>query len=406
MQRLPKKSLVLIVTVILLAALGITATPAPSLAQGPLNAPGALCVRVDRQQLYTVSTTQLPSAQLIILDLSGSMTDPAGTGGSRFNLALDVLGQFIRETPDGTMVGLRTYSGYNGSCTDTRLQAPITPINRSQMQSIVNNIPYPDGSTPIAYTLQTIPGDFQGLSGPREVLLITDGQESCDGDPVAVARQLAASDPNLTIHVIGFDIDDPEAEQNLREIPRVARGTYIAAETTGDILQGLSVTIRVPFYAYNSGGVLAGQGEVNRTTLSVMPGSYQVQVPAINVQARDVLVEANRGTTVQVTSSGTIQIIQNDSACISDFCPDVPLPRLVIGQRGRVTFEDLRPQRVRAEPGLDGAIIARMELGDTFNVLDGPICADGYMWWLVQNNEVYGWTAEGVFGAYYLEPMP
>ncbi|NDJ75917.1 MAG: VWA domain-containing protein [Chloroflexi bacterium] len=399
-----KKRLFLIITVFLLVALGVTTTPAPSLAQGPLNAPGALCVRVDRQQLYTVSTTQLPDAQLIILDLSGSMTDSAGTGGSRISLALDVLGQFIQEPPDGTLVGLRTYSGYSGSCTDTRLQAPIAPLNRSQLQSIVNNIPYPDGSTPIAYTLQTIPGDFQGMSGPKEVLLITDGGESCGGDPVDVARQLASRDPNLTIHVIGFDINDAEAEQNLREIPRVANGTYIPAETTGDLLQALSVAIRVPFYAYNSGGVLEGEGLVNRTTLPVMPGSYQVQVPALSVQVQNVLVEANRGTTIQVTSSGAIQVIQNDSACISDFCPDVPLPRLVIGQRGRVTYGDPRPVRVRSETGLDGAILTQLALGEEFNVLDGPICADGYLWWLVQNSQAYGWSAEGVFGNYYLEP--
>jgi hypothetical protein len=393
-----KRTLTFMLLIILLAI------PAVTTYAQPLNAPGGLCVRVDRQQLTTVTTITLPDAQLIILDKSGSMDEMTRTGQRRIDLAQSVLLQYVQEMPDGSWLGLRAY-GYDGSCyNETRMLYPVSPLNRPQLLSIISGIGYPDGKTPIADTLRYIPTDLQGISGVKEVLLVTDGQETCGGDPVAVARGLAAADPNLAIHVIGFDIDDVEAQTNLREIPRVARGTYIPAETDRDLLQALSVAIRVPFYVYDAAGRYMGEGLANRTTVRLDPGVYSVDVPDLGISRVPITVERGRGSSLSVDAGGRTAIIQNDGLCIAEFCPDVPLPRLVVGERGRVTFGDPRPVRVRSQPGLNGQILTQLALGEEFDVLDGPICADGYLWWYVRNGRTQGWSAEGVFGNYYLEP--
>jgi hypothetical protein len=48
--------------------------------------------------------------------------------------------------------------------------------------------------------------------------------------------------------------------------------------------------------------------------------------------------------------------------------------------------------------------------GETFSILDGPICVDSIAWWKVeydgQNGHLVGWTAEGEGADYYLEPIP
>lgn len=374
-------------------------------AQTPLNAPGGLCVRVDRQQFLSHANVNLPDAQLLILDHSASMNDSTRSGESRFEVAQDVLRQYVRDLPEGSLVGFRVY-GIDGSCNETELISPLGPLNRVQMTSIVDNMSYPDGSTPIADALSYIPSDFQRRAGTKEVLLVTDGQETCGGDPVSVANSLAGSDPNLSIHVIGFEIDDAQAQQNLRNIPRVARGVYVPVETERDLLQALSIAVRVPFYVYDGSGRYLGEGLVNRTTLAFDPGTYRVDVPDLGISQQPLTVERGRGTSLYVDQNGRTQVIQNDSLCIAEFCPDVPLPRLVVGEGGRVTYGDPRPVRVRSVPGLDGEVLTMLDLGEEFDVLDGPICVDGYLWWHVRNSRLDGWSAEGVPGNYYLEPWP
>lgn len=77
--------------------------------------------------------------------------------------------------------------------------------------------------------------------------------------------------------------------------------------------------------------------------------------------------------------------------------------RLAVGGLGRVL--GTTPNRVRAEASLSGGQIGALESGVIFDVLDGPICADGVQWWLVESGSVRGWTAESINGNYLTEPV-
>ena len=48
--------------------------------------------------------------------------------------------------------------------------------------------------------------------------------------------------------------------------------------------------------------------------------------------------------------------------------------------------------------------IGKIPAGGVFSVITGPVCADGIAWWQVNYNKVIGWTAEGRWGTYWLEP--
>ncbi|PJF36634.1 MAG: hypothetical protein CUN49_04365 [Candidatus Thermofonsia Clade 1 bacterium] len=93
-------------------------------------------------------------------------------------------------------------------------------------------------------------------------------------------------------------------------------------------------------------------------------------------------------------------------------CPGFLPSRLVIGQYGRITPGD--PNRLREVPF--GPVLTQIYAGETFRVLDGPICGttpsgEGLAWWKVEfinprNGRTYiGWTAEGSGGAYWIEPL-
>lgn len=77
--------------------------------------------------------------------------------------------------------------------------------------------------------------------------------------------------------------------------------------------------------------------------------------------------------------------------------------RLAVGGLGRVL--GTTPNRVRAEASLSGGQIGALESRVIFDVLDGPVCADGVQWWLVESGSIRGWTAESVNGNYLTEPV-
>lgn len=90
-------------------------------------------------------------------------------------------------------------------------------------------------------------------------------------------------------------------------------------------------------------------------------------------------------------------------------CPPVDqLPaRLSAGIRAQVEPGPGSANNLRAAPGLDGEVIGKVAPGVPFNVLDGPECADNYVWWHIDLDGVQGWTAEydSVARRYWLEPL-
>jgi hypothetical protein len=84
--------------------------------------------------------------------------------------------------------------------------------------------------------------------------------------------------------------------------------------------------------------------------------------------------------------------------------------RLTVGNRARVSEESATPNRVRSEPNTGAAIISQLNPGTTVDVLEGPLCTEGLVYWKVQSEAIpsgAGWTAEGDGTEYYLVPdMP
>ncbi len=78
-------------------------------------------------------------------------------------------------------------------------------------------------------------------------------------------------------------------------------------------------------------------------------------------------------------------------------------PRLAIGAMARVMPGV--PNNLRAAPTVNSADTGNLPAGTIFEVLQGPICADGYLWYEIRGTEFIGWTAEGTSnGSYFLEP--
>lgn len=89
-------------------------------------------------------------------------------------------------------------------------------------------------------------------------------------------------------------------------------------------------------------------------------------------------------------------------------CLNAPPMTMMVGDVARVTETDPRPLRVRTLPNLQGSIVELLDPGVTFKVTDGPICADGYIWWQIESEgetPVTGWAAEGSTENYFMEAV-
>ncbi len=77
--------------------------------------------------------------------------------------------------------------------------------------------------------------------------------------------------------------------------------------------------------------------------------------------------------------------------------------RLGMGTTAAVTYDDRVPRFLRAEPTTYSDVIQRLIGGVAFEIIDGPVCADGYNWWRVRilTTTLEGWLAEGQPGAYW-----
>ena len=79
--------------------------------------------------------------------------------------------------------------------------------------------------------------------------------------------------------------------------------------------------------------------------------------------------------------------------------------QLRAGREAKVSEGNL-PNRVHVRPGKSEPTVALLYPGAVVNVIEGPVCADGAVFWKVESSPGgAGWTAEGEGRKYFMEPV-
>ena len=94
---------------------------------------------------------------------------------------------------------------------------------------------------------------------------------------------------------------------------------------------------------------------------------------------------------------------QPDGSGITLQCEGTQVSRLREGFYGRVTDNGFA-NNLRSEPSLTAELLAQIQGGETFTIITGPVCAEGYAWWEISYQGQRGWTVEGNNRTYWLEP--
>jgi len=213
------------------------------------------------------------STFFMILDTSSSMGEPID-GSTKIEVAKSVIIDLLDNLPDGALVGMRVFAG----CEKSQLVSAVEPLNRQWLANEVRKIE-PSGTTPLAYALQKTQEDLAGITDPQLVLLVSDGMETCGGDPVAAAQELVRAGYNLRIHVVGFDVRfSTEAREQLIDIAQSTGGTYFDAQNSDELRQALALAAPFSYTVYDATGNVAYVGRLGEPGPKLAPGTYSVVI--------------------------------------------------------------------------------------------------------------------------------
>jgi len=138
---------------------------------------------------------------MIVLDVSNSMWGQID-GVPKYEIARDVISEMVQNLSTESDYGLIAYGHRRKSdCSDIELLLPIGPLDPDAFSAAVNNLT-PRGRTPLTDAVRTA-AEVMGYSErSARIILVSDGLESCDADPCALAAELEASGLDFTTHAV------------------------------------------------------------------------------------------------------------------------------------------------------------------------------------------------------------
>ena len=253
--------------------------------------------------LLTVVPATVAAGQnlLFILDASGSMWGRVDDT-PKIVVARDVMTELVGDLPADARAGLVAYGHRRkGDCSDIESLVGLGPLDRDTMIARIEGL-NPKGKTPITAAVEQAIAQLRQLEDAASVVLVSDGLESCGGDPCEAVKAAQQSGVDFRLHVVGFDLGDSDPSQ-LQCMAEAGGGRFVTAGSAEELAGALKavsappepVALRVVATNGEDGAVIedglawdlrdTGSGETpaeNRGTTAldatVLPGAYRVTV--------------------------------------------------------------------------------------------------------------------------------
>ncbi|MFQ5652035.1 MAG: VWA domain-containing protein [bacterium] len=218
------------------------------------------------------------SAVEVILDASGSMLQRLD-GKRRIDIAKAALDNLVRNVlPAGTSFVLRVFGHRQANTCRTDLEIGLSPMDATAAATQIRGIEAKNlAKTPIAASLLKVRDDLAGHEGPATVVLVTDGEETCDGDPKAAIEELKSAGFDVRVNIVGFAIDELQLKERFEAWARAGNGRYVEANDGEQLQKAMSTSLRVPFEVLQGDEVVA-TGVVNGDPVQLISGTYRVRL--------------------------------------------------------------------------------------------------------------------------------
>lgn len=179
---------------------------------------------------------------VILMDASGSKKASIADG-VKMDLAKEAISQFTAELEDDVNVSLLAYghigtgkeSDKEKSCKTIDTLYPLSPYEENQFQGAMNSF-QASGWTPLAGAIEkanNLLANYPQEEYKNIVYIVSDGVETCDGNPVEAAKKLNESNIEAKVNIIGFDVDD-EGQKQLKQVAEAGGGNYATVRDKAD----------------------------------------------------------------------------------------------------------------------------------------------------------------------------
>lgn len=271
---------------------------------------------------------------LFILDASGSMWGRIG-GTPKISVAKQVMSKLVKDLPDNVRAGLTAYGHRRkGDCTDIESLVGLEPLDRDAMIERIEAL-NPKGKTPITAAVKQAIDQLRQVEESASVVLVSDGLESCGGDPCEAVKAAKKSGVDFTLHVVGFDLGDTDTGQ-LQCMADAGGGQFFTAANADELAGALDEVVQAkpglvldvtrngkPFvnaftYVYKAGtdDEVARHhiGQDGQTSYTLSPGDYDIRIRPHGISAPDRRLEGITVTYGETTrksvdfSPGTVEL--------------------------------------------------------------------------------------------------
>jgi Ca-activated chloride channel family protein len=183
------------------------------------------------------------SRTIIVMDGSGSMWGQID-GRAKLEIARQTVTEVLATLPVDQQIGLMAYGHRErGNCADIELMVPPAAGTGAEIAARVNEMRF-QGKTPLTDAVRQAAEALRHGEEVATVVLVTDGLETCEADPCALARELEQSGLAFTAHVIGFGLTEEEGAQ-VACLAEETGGLYLPASDASGLADALARTVAV-----------------------------------------------------------------------------------------------------------------------------------------------------------------
>lgn len=181
---------------------------------------------------------------IIVMDASGSMWGQID-GKTKIEIARETLAGVLPSIPDDMELGLIAYGHREkGACSDIEEIVAPAPGTRERIAEAVNGL-NPKGKTPLTEAVRQAAEALKFTEEKATVILVTDGIETCEADPCAVASELEKLGVDFTAHVVGFGLSEDEGKK-VSCLAENTGGLYLQARDATELTDALTKTVAAP----------------------------------------------------------------------------------------------------------------------------------------------------------------
>ncbi|MBC7169959.1 VWA domain-containing protein [Candidatus Bipolaricaulota bacterium] len=186
---------------------------------------------------FALTAWAAPQRLAVILDASDSMNLALNGGPTRFEWAKEAVILGLDCLAADTLLAVAVF-GHRipktqepATCRDIELVASLATYAAAERAALTARIASLTamGKTPLAESLRFIAAR---VPPPARIVLLTDGGETCGGDPITEARRLAAL--GYTVDIVGFALT-PETERFLQTMAAAGGGQLVVARDPADL---------------------------------------------------------------------------------------------------------------------------------------------------------------------------